>query len=1147
MVTYSYTVSQDGPLTDIQAAISLVSAELSTRPQITEDIVINVTDGSYSGFSIPNGALLPLLGTAYRLVIKSAGNYLPIVDFNLSSSTQIVGADIGSGNPNVTIDRIRFQYFAVGIRANINSHNIKVSRCLITNNRNVGVFIEQCANTQILQTVVVNGDYGIVCRMCKGLALVHNTVFLNGGIATTVGETKSAAWLSLANDYGAGLTDTGTLYLIGNILWSVAGPCLTVFHDDVERSGAIVSNYNDLVIGSRESFIVVEDRTFYSGNNSVPRTAYTRLRPWKVLGFDSNSRSEDPRFLSPIRTGAGRVRQAIDLSLLALSPVLGMVPSFYVDPTSTARWLPSYVDTADLESDMLGNSRQRSGTAAGANDRVSNLGFYGQDVFSSPVDLSITKNCDNIPLVDIFAKKLDLWYPQYNVGYFYGYEREYYLYARKGCSYLANLAATTFQLPSRIATNKPITLRVNNILTSGEGVLDVRGDSFTVFHEKAPIIYGDEEIQLQAYVPVWGSAGFSYTPTYFRFKANEGDLQFLLPSNYVPRGPVVVTDDAASNSDNDLISNREYSVSWNEDQQRAELVFVNNTNKVTNAQFDYTLSGTPDSWASSNAVVESAAYPNFNIAGSTVCHISPSGYIQQELPAITGSTCFSFHAYGISGASIGYRLQYFDYFNRDLGYVLQGTISPSTTWNRHYLGLGPQNKTEFSDTSSVPVVGLTGLDLPDGACKVIATISNASASGQLYIDAVQYEYRQTPSLYHRRPRLHELTVEYETSDKDVYIDTNQILAPAVNLMTDGFLYIPEILASDYGGPDSTTVTTLNEWRWPAGRMKLIPWSRTQGKDKLRKRAEGRFHSVPTAKPEIVTPANPASSVQSIEMIPSVPVVVAGDLNGIGITVVTYDEYNNPMAHKAYNAILFDPTVQFPGWLSQRLYGLKQQLGQSIYGYTSTAGSFTFTWIPPKDLTVYVDTPEPKYNGELGEATSYLQVKYPVNLAFNGNVIVLDRQGQRISTSSSDFIRGTYTPKYGTGFSMVKLDYPITPTSLTVKVGGTVLSETFTNSPDSDQFFVDYEGAVIYLKGKIPSVDIDYRPAYVYVSQKDPYKIVFYHDRVFGTYTDKITVGYDAVISLSVEVDGVTQVFELVARNKLSTAVVSSNYIANELV
>jgi parallel beta-helix repeat protein len=1145
MVTYAYTVSPGGPTTTIQEAIDNIVFELSSDPTIERDIEVSVADGTYSGFTIPNGSLFSLLNSSYRLIIQSAGTYFPIVDFNKSPDTQLVGADFGGGNPNVTIKGLRFQFFAVGVRVGLNSHFPKIEKCIISNNRNAGIFIEQADESQVLQNVVVNGDYGIVARLCKDIALIHNTVFLNGQISTTEGRAQSAIWCESAHDYGGGLSETGTIHLIGNVAWNTTGNTLTLFQDDVEREGGLVSNFNDWVVGDEEKFITLEDRVFYRGAGSRPRAHFTSLRDWRTTGQDEDSKSEDPKFIHPVKLRTSRNGFAIDLNLLPISPVLAMVPSFYVDPTATSTWLPTYVDSSELNTDIINERRLQAGTAAGANDKASTAGFFGQDIFTNPLDLGLDKNCAVDPLFNILLKRLDIWFPQLHVGYFYSYEREYYLYAKKVCRTLGETAATTFTLPSRVVQHLPIVVHVNGVRVEDPEYIDVAGDEVTLYHRDLNIINGNEELEIQCWVASWEDEGFAYHETHYVFKINEGKTVFLLDEDYHSRGPVVVTDDSAFSTDHDELANREFSVSLNSDFDRAELKFANDTNQVYNSQFEYFGSERIAGWASSGASAVPGEYPAYSVSGPFTCSIDLTGYIRQLFPLESGTSSLSWHAATTGGGTLGYNLHFYDHNLDDLGYVVTGSIDPTGTFQRYYMMLGATGArhAELIPTGSHNVQFLTGVDLPDRIGNFTLTLEhfgNTGEPGPMLVDGVQLEKTDTPTLYHRKPFFNEMTVEFETDISEYFVDTRQAIAPVRNLMTEGFLYIPELPAKMYGGPNTPIVTTLHEWRWQDGRKNLLPWARTQGKDKLRKRPENLFHSVPMPKTEIIAPVGASAEPFEIRISPDTPAALQGDQNGVGFSIQCVDTDGNPFAQALFTAAISDRELRFPGYLHKKIFGLKEQLGQTVFGYLGNAGDAAVVWIPPRveDSRFMGKVPKTFIEAENGERVSTITTKYPVNLDYHGNVLVLDNNGNQLPTKGTVPILGFYEPAYGNQTSKITVEFPVVPGSVRVVVGGEEKVETFVSAPDSDQFFVDYENSQIVLKGRVEEAYVEYLPGYTFVNQADPYHIMFYHDRVFGTYQDTISVGYDFTITLDVGVENpgrdlsLVKSFDLVAQNFL---------------
>lgn len=1147
MVTYTYSISPSGPTTSIQQAINNVTSELASSPAIDRDIEIIVGKGNYSGFTIPTGALYPLMGTAFRLIIKAGGNYFPIIDFNHSSESQIIGIDIGSGNPNVTIKGLRIQYFALGVRAGLNSHYPLIRDCIVNNNRNVGILFEQAFEAQAIQNVVINGDYGIVSRLCKSSCILHNTIFQNGAISTNVGKSKSCIWAESANDYGGGLDDTGVIHLVGNIAWNTSGRCLTLFSSNVDLPGAIISNFNDWVVGDPSDFIAVEDNAFFFGPDAIPRQVFTNLLSWKALGFDLNSISQDPKFISPVKVRTSKNGFAIDLNVLPVSPVLGIVPSFSFNAQASSAWLPSYVDSSHITRDMLGGNRNQSGTAAGSNEKISTSGFFGQDVFSNPLDLDIAKQCGIDPFSNVLFKSLDLWFPKLNKGYFYSNEREFYLYANKETKTIGEIAVTKFYLPGTIVHNKPIEVRVGGKKIDSN-YYDLVKDQLILYHKDLPIDTGNEEVEISGSIANWNGDSFIFNLAMYRLKIKEGTTKYLLPDTYVNSGPVVITDDVSYPTDSDVLSNREFSLKLDDYYGRSEILFANNSNLVMNGQFDYfTTGGLPSFWESSGCSIEDASGPYYGVAGSKVASISNNGYIETTLPVSTGKDySLSFFARSEGSGNLLWEAEFFDSAYNKLGVIKTGSIPIPNIWERYAIGFGTSGHDFNISVPQEPYscYWLTGYNAPTRSYLMTLKLSHnysPAFTGNLLLDGIQYENTKNPTLYHRRPFFNEMTVEYETSSSDYFIDSNLSMSPVTNLITDAFLYIPEVPAAHYGGPYTPAITTLHEWRWPQGRKTVMPWARTKGKDKLRKRPLGFFNFIPEQKPEIISPVSDYSTAKEINIIPSVPTTFVGDTNGIGITVRVTDTDNNPFAVGSVNASIADYNLRYPGMLSKKLYGLKEKLGVSITTVTDNAGSVSLTWIPPdRNAGVYRGSiPSPSLDSTVGDRISVINTEYPVSLESYGNVTILNGSGQQIQTYADAPIIEEYTPAFGKDTSKINLKYPAKQGSVNIIVNGVKYIENQINILNTNQFYVDYDNALVTVKGRANTIKVEYIPSYVFVSQVDPYKIMLYHDRMFANYTGPIVLGYDFSIKLNIIVDNpgklntIQKDFLLIAQNSLS--------------
>lgn len=1158
MVTYSYSLNPSGSAS-IQQVINNITAELSSNPSITRDIEVILAQGNYAGFTIPTGALYPLFGTIYRLIIRAGGDFFPIIDFNQSSPTQWVGADIGSGNPNVTIKNIRIQYFPIGVRAGLNSHFPIVKNCIVNNNRNVGILFEQASEAQALQNIVINGDYGIVCRLTKNAAIFHNTIFMNGAISTNVGTSISCVWVELAHDYGNGLADTGYLYMVGNIGWNTSGRCLTLHSSDIDTTGAIRSNYNDWVVGDPENFIAIEDNVFSQGPNANIRQTFTNLMDWKLLGYDANSISEDPKFISAVRIKSGiNTGFAIDLNLLPVSPVLSLVPSFAFNSVASALWVPSYVDSAFFARDILRLNRTQEGTAAGANEQVSTSGFFGQDIFSNPLDLGLAKECGIDPFANILFKSLDLWYPRVNKGYFYSNEREYYLYAAKGAAYIGGIAATKFFLPGTIAHNRPIKVRVSGKLVD-ETSYDFVSDQLILYHKGLSIETGEEEVEVEGEISNWKGYSFIYSQVVYRLKINEGITSYLLPDDYKNEGPITITDDISYPTDSDYISNREFYTELNKEYNRTEIKFANNTNLLLNAQFDYNFGGTPSFWETNTAQVSTASSPLYSVAGGNVCKLEDDSHIKKLLPVNTEDHySLSFHARSMGSGSLHWELEFFDSAHTILGVKETGSFFPNNEWERKSILINTtgQDYNDLVPDQPVPCTNLVDYVAPTRSAYVSFKLThnhNPAYTGAVILDALQYEKTPVPTLYHRKHFFSELTIEYESSIENEFVDTNLSISPVINLMTDAFLYIPEVPAMVYGGPTSPAITTLHEYGWPKGRLDIMPWSRTKGKDKLRKRPKNRLHRIPEVKSEIISPVNGYAQMEELELIPSIPSTYAGDENGVGFFIRATDSDGNPHALMPLSVHISDNNLRYPGILSKRKYGLKEKLSTFITDVTNNAGILPLIWIPPqKDAGTYRGPiPTPSLTSTNEDLISVIKTDYPVNLESFGNVTILDDNQRPFETYSKQATIEIHIPALSRDSSAARLKYPIKRGSVRVLVDGVQYTENQINILTSDQFFVNYEDSLIIVNGRVDSIYVEYSPSYIYISESDPYKILIYHNKVFNTYANNIVLGYDFVITLSVGISDpinsntFNDVYALVAQHSLSQKSNTYNPIALE--
>lgn len=1160
----------------IQRAVDQVAYELQNEagtPQ--QNIVINVERGFYPAFKVKRGSLLPLLDTDIKLKIRSAGNYFPIIDQKVTPAGEYIGVDIDAANPNVELDNLRIDNFSIGTRISNGSHSPLIQRCIYSANSNAAIYAQGASNFTAVQNIITNGDFGIVARLCKNIMIAHNSIFIDG----SVGKGEAAIWAQLANNYGNGITDTGKLHLLGNIVWNLVGPAMVLFQEDLELN-AIVSNFNDLYRTS--SYLVGIEKKAYIPDQPRERKKINSLKDWKELKIrsnpdggilDSKSISQDPKFVQAIKNRSKQNGLYIDLELLPLSPVLGIVPSFYVDLEAAATWLPSYFDSQLLSGDILKKERVKDGTAAGANDRKTNSGFFGQDVFITPRDLALSKNCDIDPISDIISKKLDLWFPKIKDGFFYSHERKYYLYSQKAGRSIGECAVTEFILPSRIDTNRPIKVYVAGKQISDGRYIDVLGDRVILYHNDLDIVYGTEEFEIQCWIKKWSneSKGFAHQPSMYRFKIKDGKTRYFLPEDYVGKGPVVITDDMVSLGDDAALCKREFKLEFDPQYNRTEIIFSSKTNELDNAQFDIYLGENgedPFLWNSSAATVYSLtglAYHSGNpVMGDFACRVETGGYISQMVGFRSGENySLSWHSRG-PGLVVGdtlavdsapksgeYSIQYYDHMYDPCGYTTSGNFELASDWSRYYITLGEPDaiadKVEVFDCPIVPLY-LSGF-FPENAAYAEIKFTNTS-DVSMWIDAAQFENVLRPSPYHRKFYNHELTVEYETSDKGFYIDRRNAIAPARNLFNQGFLYIPEIPASIYDGPIESIVTTLNEVRWQEGRKYILPWARVSGKDKLRHKSV--FSKKLEAKNDVIQSAHETYYPLEISLFPREAIARQGDKIGVGLQMYVNNTEGNPYFNGLYRLQLLEPKAKYPGLLYKKFFGANEQLGDFVDGALNSSGMTQFFWIPPEKSDIVYSGPVPRRPKGSGDVLSSIKLSYRANLENLGNISITNSDGKKISVEADEPITNQYLGSYSSAGTIFKLKYPPKQGSVKVILNGRSLSQSYTSPPNSDQFYVEPNRATVLLKGRVADkITIEYTPRYILIDATDPYTLMFYHDKVFGNYTGPIVVDYDCIINLQATVwfpDGrnsIKKEIALVAQSSSVSDINNLNYYSLE--
>jgi hypothetical protein len=329
-------------------------------------------------------------------------------------------------------------------------------------------------------------------------------------------------------------------------------------------------------------------------------------------------------------------------------------------------------------------------------------------------------------------------------------------------------------------------------------------------------------------------------------------------------------------------------------------------------------------------------------------------------------------------------------------------------------------------------------------------------------------------------------------------------------------------ASLWGGPDGVETTTLHEYRWPEGRINVLPWARLWGKDKLSYTAISQ--ELPIEPKDIIAPyVFPKKAVDAI-IDPALVKSTQDSTDAVGFSIQLLDEYKNPYHLRNYILHVYDPNDNFPGWLSKRRFGAKEQLGTTIYGKLNGAGNLSAFYTAPKSTNIsYIgEVPDPIDSSyEEVDQISHIRTNYNVSLENNGNITVIGDQGRQHRLEAEGHITGYFTPDSSDASIQIVLPYPPTFGSVNVTDSlGEHLIETQAD-PERGQFLVNYPSATVELPNGSP-IDVDYfvkfTPKYAYPDPKDQRTIIFHHHKVFGKYTGPIKVDYDAELVMELKTE-----------------------------
>jgi hypothetical protein len=1154
----------------------LPSADLPDGGQVN---VVFVGGGLHPPLKIPNDTTGPLHDNARTLVIKAdteqtlglpGENTVPIISINAPSTSELVtsdkliGLDVGSNNPSVVIRSIRVEGFVMGIRVGPNCHNFSLDRSFITNNLNAQVFIRDLDKAYITNNVIVGGEYGLVCKFVKRARIYHNTIFLDG--VSTLGDSGAKTGMILQGERLFGVSAHKNLYSLGNLVFTIGCPAV-VYYDEDLKNNRLYSNFNDFFAVGQPIVQLRQDSATMTDEEEVVLHDFFDLFSWRSegqlgdlvdefdhpKGVDSDSISVHPVFISNIQNSSYGNISILDLTTINNSPILQKVPAWY--NVNDDDYIPVDFDSTLIATDSLLNNRETPDTSVGANDAPSANGFFGTDIFTSPLVNDIDKICDVDPLIGLTKQNIEMAYPSILAGYFYSNERPYYLYAKKGAYQLGFLARSTFTLPGFIDASKEITVTARGQEVP-EDDWDIIGQEFVIYHKSHGAIHDNDEVTVECWIKEWfdsaGTYGFTFKKAYYAFKVKDSKVEYVMPDNFVSNAPIVVTDDRVSYRDPAAICRTNFSVDFDKERQESRLEFLGNENLFENPQFNVSTNGRhPQGWLSNADESVFMVSTDYSYIGEQAVALATFTGVSKEAGKIVSNRIYiasgepmsmSWHATVPHGITTGgthttdgidaltgqYSVSFYSNQGSGVSTVTGDFLPTIDGYKRFYINFGPDESVIPDNVIDPDDIGFSGLndilyDIPHSAEYAELTISaklNQAISGAILIDACQAEKDILPSVYHQSPSHEHMTVEFETDDSGIFVDKRMNLSPYFNQNPNGFLYIADIPAKVWGGPEDLEVTSLHEYRWPEGRLYHLPWSRLHGKDKMSYMAHDATE--PHEPYGIIEPFSMPKRANESYMVPNALLTVQSDLLPEGISLNVLDNIGNPFSLRNYTATAYDPNGNFPGYLSKTKFGAKEQLGATVFGQLNENGAANIFYVPPpREVVSYVDLVPSTMVSQTGDTTehdtvSYITTKYNVNLENNGNITVIGRSGEFHNTAADDLLTGSYYVTNDTA-PYVSLQYPPVFGSVSAIYSGTTFIETIEVTQNS-QFTVDYTNAQILFSPDIDRtapVDIRYIPKYAYPAPEQPNKIVFHHEKVFGTYTGPIQVDYDAELFVEI--------------------------------
>lgn len=1103
-----------------------------------------------------NGRYLAIKRQEYQTSGSLVTDSIPIITpmaqdgSEIDISDKLIGIDIGSNNPNVKIIGLKVSGFLIGLSCGSNSNNLYILRSFFTNSYNAQIYASNIEGLYLINNIIVGGQYGIVAKYIKKLRVYHNTIIVDGLSAL---DNKPKAGTILQGERQLQNTSPSSIYFLGNIVYTIGCPGSIFYEEDLKKN-RLVSNYNNYY--SQDTLVQLrqDNATTSSDASEAIKFNYKKLDDWKRAGplgssttydIDTNSIAVHPQFIQNFSLLGNTQSSIINLGSINNSPLTQKVPSWYYE--SSAFYIPSDFNDDLISTDCLLATRQFPFTSIGANDSPSVNGFFGHDIFTSPLVLDPEKKCDLDPISVLSSQEITMSYPSIKAGLFWSHDRPYYLYGKKFAGTLGSIARTKFTLPGRLdpAETK---VYIREVLIP-ETDWNLIGKDIYIYHKNHGISSYSDEIQIEGRVKRWANNGFAFENTYYVYKISDGTTQFVLPKEYQPSAPVVITDDRISYLNPPDVTRAEFSVEYDFNANENIVTFAGSDNLFENSEFTYFTSGNnPLGWVStidngtSGVFILGPQYAYFGDHAVALKVDGTSSYITSNKIPISEDDSFNltWHARtpaGITGTnrtpitniSGYYIVNFYDNYDELMPYNIIGDfVSNTGSFTRFYLPLGASDEIvdpnlNGLDSAPISYVSTVPVSIPPNANSLTFTLSGANLYQKvtqgsfIIIDAIQAEYKISPSYYKPRPDFNGMTIEFETDPSGLFVDTRMNISSTVNENPNGFLAIQDMPAYLWGGPQNPEVTTLHEHRWQYGRINVLPWARLFGKDKLKEKVT--LSNKPAYLKDVIVPFVHPKGAAEATINPGKVVCNQDSEDPEYFHIQVLDTNGNPYSLRNYVAHVYEAGAKFPGWLAKRYYGAKEQLGTTIFGKLNSNGGMTASYVSPssRHISWIGNVPYP-ISGSNGKISS-IRTSYTCSLENNGSISIIGQSGSFHKVNAVLDLTGLYTSSANNDQSYISLDYPPVFGSVSVNLDGEPFKETI-GIPQASEFSVDYLSAKVILPlGVSAGIDfnVSYRPRYAYPDYQDKNRIILHNDYLFSGYSGVIQVDYDAEVNIEIRV------------------------------